>query len=88
MGAVSIQSASDILSESDKQSCLDNVEKWDCLLGKGMDNQMFDWIIYSSIYCKMDYTVLMDGDCVFRSWVLEHTGLYVDSYTIIQSLAS
>ena len=39
-GAASIQSALDILSDPDKQPFLDNVEKWDCWLGKGMANQM------------------------------------------------
>ena len=49
---------------------------------------MFDLIKHSSIYCKMDCKVLMDGYCVFRDWMLEHTALYVDSYITIQSLAS
>ena len=44
MGAASIQPALDMLSASDKQPFLDNVEKWDCWLGKGMDNQMFGLI--------------------------------------------
>ena len=87
-GAASIQSALDILSESDKQPCSDNVGKWDCLLSKGMGNQMFDLIKYSSIHCKMDCKVPMDGYCVFRGWMLEHTGLDVDSYITIQPLRS
>ena len=66
MGACSIQSALDILKDDDKQQFLDNLEKWDCILGKGMDNQMFDLIKYSSIYCKMDCKVLMDGYEVFQ----------------------
>ena len=52
MGAASIQSALDILSDSDKQPFLDNLEKWNCILGNGMENQMFDLIKYLSIYCK------------------------------------
>ena len=53
MGAASIQSALDILKDDDgKQHFLDNLEKWDCVLGNGMDNKMFDIIKYSSIYCK------------------------------------
>ena len=88
MGAASIQSALDILSDSDKQPFLDKVEKWDCWLSKGMNDQMFGLITYSSIHCKMDCKVLMDGYSVFKSWVLEHTGLDVDNYNTIQSLAS
>ena len=44
-----------------------------------MDNQMFDLMKYSSIYCKIDCEVLMDGYCVFRGWMLEQTELDVDS---------
>ena len=40
---------------------------------------MFDLIKYSSIYCKMDCKVLMDGYCVFRDWMLVHTESYVNS---------
>ena len=67
---------------------LDNLENWDCILGKGMDNQMFDLIKYSSIYCKMDCKVLMDGYEVFRGWMLEHTQLDVYNFITTQSMAS
>ena len=66
MGAASIQSALDVLKYEDKQQLWDNIEKWDCVLGNGMNNQMFDLIKYSSIYCKMDCQVLMNGYEVFR----------------------
>ena len=36
----------------------------------------------------MDCNVLMHGYGYFRSWVLEHTGLDIDHYITIQSLAS
>ena len=49
---------------------------------------MFDLINYSSIYCKMDCKVLMEGYEVFKEWMLECTGLDVDYYITIQSLAS
>ena len=82
--SASIQSALDILNDSGKQQFLNNVEQWNC----GMDSQMFDFIICSSIYCKMDCKVLMGGYEVFRKWMLEHTGLYIDHYISIQLLAS
>ena len=88
MGACSIQSALNILNDDDKQQFLNNIEKWDCVLGEGMEGKMFDLIKYSSIYCKMDCKVLMEGYEVFRSWMLEHTELDVDNYITIQSLAS
>ena len=53
-----------------------------------MNNQMFDLIKYSSDYCKTDCKVLMACYEVFRGWMLEHTGLYVDNFITIQSMAS
>ena len=70
MGAASIQSALDILSDSDKQPLLDNVEIWN----RSMDNHMFDLIKYSSVYCKVDCKVLMGGYCF--------SGLGVRAYRI------
>ena len=42
MGACSVQSALYVLKKEDTQQFLDNLEKWDCILGNGMDTQMFD----------------------------------------------
>ena len=84
MGACRIQDALDILKDDDKQQLLNNLEQWDCVLGNGM----FDLIRCSSIYCKMDCKVLMDGYEVFKQWMLEHTELDVDNYITIQSMAS
>ena len=80
MGACCVQDALGILKDADKQQLLNNLEKWDCSLGKGMDNQMFELIKDSSIYCKMDCKVLMDGYEAFRGWMLEHTKLDVDIF--------
>ena len=88
MGARSIQSALDIIKDDDKQRFLDNLENWDCILGKGMDNELFDLIHYSSIYCKMDCNVLMDGYEVLGHWMLEHTELDVYNCITIQYMAS
>ena len=71
-----------------KTQFLDNLGNWGCILGKGMDNEMFGLIKCSSIYCKMDCTVLMDGYEVLRQWMLEHTELDVDNFATIQSMAS
>ena len=88
MGACSIQDALHVLKQEDAQQFLDNIEKWNCMLGTGMENQMFDLIKYSGIYCKMDCKVPMDAYCVFRDWMLEHTELDVDNFITIQSLAT
>ena len=88
MGACSIQTALDIPKDDDKQQFLDTLENWDCIFGEGMENQLFDLIEHSSIYCKMDCKVIMDGYEVFRRWVLEHTEPYVYNFITLQSMAS
>ena len=57
------------------------------MLSKSMDNQMFDFIEHSSIYCKIDCKALMDEYEVFRRWMLEHTELDVYSFITIQPMA-
>ena len=88
MGAASVQSALHILSDSGKQPFLFNLVNGIVILGKGMNDEMFDLIKYSSICCKMDCKVLTGGYCVLRSWMLEHIELDVDSYITTQPLAS
>ena len=88
MGACSIQSAFGTLKDEGKKQFLDNLENLGCILGKGMDNKMLDLIKYSSIYCKMDCKVLMDGYEVLRQWMSEHTELDVDNFITIQYMAS
>ena len=53
-----------------------------------MDDQMFDSIQDSSIYCKMECKVIMDGYVVFRTWMLKHTQLDVYNCITLQSVAS
>ena len=72
MGACSIQSALDVLKDDGKEQLLNNLEQWNCILGKGMDTQMFDLIKDINIYCKMDCKILMGGYEVFRGWMIEH----------------
>ena len=57
-------------------------------VGQGMNDKMFDFIKYSSIYWKMGCKVLMHGYEVFRGWMLEHTGLDVDNCITVQSMTS
>ena len=49
---------------------------------------MSDFIKCSSIHCKMDCKVLMEGYEVFRTWISNWTDLDVDNYITIQSLTS
>ena len=89
MGACCVQDALDIiLKDENKQQLLYNIDEWDCVLGKGMNDKMFDLIKYSGIHWKRDCKVLMDGYEVFRGWMLEHTVLDVDTFITIQSMSS
>ena len=45
-------------------------------------------IKYASQYCEIDCSVLKQGYEVFRNWILEYTGLDIDCYITIQSIAS
>ena len=83
-GYCKVDDALSILKDDEKQQFSDNIKEWDCTL----DDNSFDLIKYSSIYCKMDCEVLMKGYDVFRGWMLEHTKLDVDDFITIQSLAS
>ena len=53
-----------------------------------MDNEVFDLIKHSSIYCKMGCKLLMDGYEVLKQWMLEHTALDVYNFITIQYMAS
>ena len=88
MGAASIQSALHVLKQEDKQQFLDNLEKWDCILGIGMENQMFDELNIQVFIVKWIVKFLWVDTVFFLDWPLEHTGLDVDSYITIQPLAS
>ena len=89
-GYCSVKSALDVISdEKDKEQFLYNINKWNRILRIDTTNEvMFDLIKYSSIYCKMDCKVLMEGYEVFRKWMSEWIDLDVDNYITIQSLAS
>ena len=69
MGACSIQSALDTLKDDDKQHFSDNLEKWGCILGKGMDNQMFDLIKYSKDKIIKGFSEILKSskDCKFNN---------------------
>ena len=90
-GACELGDVTLISSCFDKQSDIDafieNIDKWECR-GGGHRYNDFDIIKYASQYCKIDCSVLKQGYEVFRNWILEYTGLDVDDYITIQSIAS
>ena len=74
-------------TQSDIDAFIANIDKWDCR-GGGHRYNDFDIIKYASQYCKIDCSVLKQGYEVFRNWILEYTGLDIDDYITIQSIAS
>ena len=81
---IPIQEAIKHIKIEDKEKFLENIDKWECR-DNGHD---FNIIKYSSEYCKLDCSVLHKGYNIFRDWMLEYTGLDIDNYITIQSLAS
>lgn len=63
---VNINEAISYLHECDKEQFLKNIKKWNL----SQDNETYDIIEYSRIYCEMDCIVLRDGYNIFRKWIL------------------
>ena len=61
----------------------ENCNKWDCI----NDNKV-DIIKYSSKYCAMDCQVLKDGYNKFRENILQVTGLDINNYVSLASIAN
>jgi len=53
------------LKDEDKESFIENINKWNLLRGG-----LFDILEYSHIYCEIDCKVLRDGYNIFREWIL------------------
>jgi len=63
---------------------MENAAEWGCLKD---DGKRVDVVEYSRRYCVMDCEVLRAGWLMFEGWVLEITGLNVNDYISISSLA-
>ena len=73
----------DLEKEEDKQQFLNNLKKWKLL----RDDNTYDIIEYSSIYCEMDCKVLHDGYNIFKTWMLQSTKLNIDYFLTMASIA-
>lgn len=76
-----------IINKDDEKKYIDeylnNAIEWECL----KDNKI-DIIKYSAIYCGMDVRVLEEGYNKFKKWMLDITGLNIDNYISLPSLAN
>lgn len=78
----SIEEAKGYLKEDERQQFEDNIKEWK--LKKG---DKFNHIKYSQLYCEQDVRVTKAGYLKFRGWIKEITGLDVNEYVTIASVA-
>jgi hypothetical protein len=62
---------------------LKNIDQWDCMNTFGD----IDIIKYSSQYCRIDCEVLEKGYNTYKGWIKEVTGLNIDNYVTLPSIA-
>jgi hypothetical protein len=79
---VPIDEALTLISNSDKEQFLNNIERWNCKV-----KDTFDIIKYSSEYCKIDCEILYNGYVKFRSWMNTAFNLDIDYILTSASLA-
>lgn len=82
--SISIEYAKSFLkSEDDKQQLENNIKEWEL----EEENESFNHIAYSKIYCRQDVTIMMKGYMTFRKWMLDVTGLDIINYLTLASVS-
>ncbi len=69
--------------DDDVKCFLDNIEKWNCRVGK----KHYNAIKYSIEYCRIDVEILQKGYMIFREWIMVLTTLDIDHIVSIASIA-
>jgi hypothetical protein len=80
---VPIAEALALIKEKDRQQFLDNLKRW----GLEREDETYDIIEYSSLYCKIDCEILYKGYTTFREWVLKALTIDIDEVLTTASLA-
>ena len=80
---IPIKTAKFFVKNDDEKELENNIDKWDLR----RDDNTYDIVEYSKIYCQLDCSVLKKGYEAFRTIMLDVTGLDVDNYCTIQGLA-
>ena len=83
-GHVSVDKALSSIDESDRIQFLDNLTKWDLYTNE--EKTEYNLIEYSRKYCEIDCVVLKQGYITFREWMLECTGLDIDTILTLPSV--
>jgi len=79
---VPIEAALEIVSEDEQEQFLNNIKRWDL-----QQDNTYDIIKYSSMYCEIDCKILYEGYNTFRKWIKETFKLDIDFILTGASLA-
>jgi len=79
---VPIDEALSMIAEDEKEQFLNNIKRWDL-----QQNDSYDIIKYSSMYCEIDCKILHDGYNTFRKWIKQTFKLDIDLILTGASLA-
>ncbi len=79
---VPIEDALASIAEDEKEQFLHNIKRWNL-----QQDDTYDIIKYSSMYCEIDCKILYDGYNTFRKWIKETFKLDIDNILTGASLA-
>jgi hypothetical protein len=71
------------LKDEDKETFLNNIERWSLR----RDDNTYDIVEYSSLYCEIDCKLLWDGYKIFRKWLIDCVKIDIDYCLTSASLA-
>lgn len=71
------------LKEEDKETFLNNITRWNLR----REDNTYDIIEYSSLYCEIDCKLLWDGYKIFRKWLIDGVKIDIDYCLTSASLA-
>lgn len=80
--SILIEDALKHLKEEDKEQFLKNIKEWKLKRG-----DRFNHIKYSQLYCEEDVRVTKEGYMKFREWIMQITGLDINYYATIATVA-
>jgi len=85
--SIKIQEANEILIKEGKEKEIinfnNNIDKWNLRI----NNDEFDHLEYTKIYCIQDVNVLRKGYEIFRTWIKEITELDINQYCTLASIS-
>lgn len=71
-------------NKSDKETVINNINKWNCL----NENGEVDIIEYSKRYCDIDVEILAKGYLIFREWLLDYFDEDINNHLTLPSIVS